>query len=53
MAEPHHPPPPCGEAGPLARDTRLAALTGNSGMKALPATASRRLLPITRLEADG
>ena len=55
MPEPYHPPPPCGEAKPLTRDTRLAApavLTGNGGTEALPAVGSHHRLALTRLEAD-
>ena len=53
MAEPHHPPPPCGDAGPLIRDTRFAALAGNGGVETLLAAMSRRRLATARLEADG
>ena len=53
MAESHRSLPPHGEAGPFTRDTRPAALTGNGGMEAWHAVASRRWFAITLLEADG
>ena len=56
MAESRHPPPSGGEARPLARDARLAAvtaLTGNDGAETWPAAGIHRRLAITRIEADG
>ena len=52
MPEPRRVSPPRNEADPLARDTRLAALTDDGGAEALLAAASRRQLAIARIEAD-
>ena len=52
MPEPRRIPLPRNDAGLLACDTRLAALTGNGGVETSHAATSRRRLEIARLETD-